>query len=67
MGVFLEKGHSVREWGHFQKVNLKIIFVFFKFWVKNQAPKITPKSRKTTLEPILKHCKKHKDSRDAFS
>ena len=67
MGVFLEKGHSVREWGHFQKNNFKKKFVFFRFWVKNQAPQITPKSRKTTLEPVLKQCKKHKDSKLRFS
>ena len=54
MGVFLEKGHSIREWGRFQKV---ILFLFSVF-IEKQGSKGDPQNplnrEKTTLELILK-------------
>ena len=38
MGAFLEKGHSVREWDHFQ-----IFFFIFSFYLKTGLKKEPPK------------------------
>mgnify|MGYP001626808901 CR=1 FL=1 len=67
VGVILGKGHSVREWGQNSKKKFYVFSVFVQKPGSKRDPQITPKSRKTTLEPILKQCKKHKDSREAFS
>ena len=52
VGVILGKGHSVREWGQNSKKKFYVFSVFVQKPGSKGDPQITPKSRKTTLEPI---------------
>ena len=54
MGVILGKGHSVREWGHFQKKNFYIFSVFIEKQASKGDPQNGQNPKKTSLEPVLK-------------